>query len=272
MTLISFLSSLNAQEDSDNRPFIEEGKVWIQEYNSEPCITMTFCGDTLVYDKKCKKLCWTIKQQETMYTSTYVLYEEKGRVWFFYDLPLEAFDYSNEHQDVCIPRLLYDFSSEVGDTLKVWQPDSRGYQQSCTMVVVDKKDVELDGKWYHAHVLTIIDEGNPILNHVNSRIIWLEGIGTIHAPISNYYDDSNAYINWLYSCSVKDECLYCKEEEIFSYVKVLMSNTQVPVLATPVSRISAKDYFDLSGRHLAAPPAKGVYIEGGKLHVNMLTH
>ena len=40
LTLISFLSSLNAQEDSDYRPFIEEGKVWV----SKPEIVLTMAG------------------------------------------------------------------------------------------------------------------------------------------------------------------------------------------------------------------------------------
>ena len=40
LTLISFLSSLNAQADSDYRPFIEEGKVWV----SKPEIVLTMAG------------------------------------------------------------------------------------------------------------------------------------------------------------------------------------------------------------------------------------
>ena len=257
--------SIHAQKtDHEYHPLIEEGKVWVQEYNNKPCVTMSFIGDTIVYGHKCTKLLWSISQGEETFSSIFTLYEENGRVWFFYDKPLEEFDYSKEHQDLSIPRLLYDFSSGIGDLLTVWKPDARGYQQSCVAKVVEKKDIVIQGQEYHAHILVIPSEGSPFNDTVQSRIIWLEGIGTIYSPISNYYDDSNAYINWLYSCSVNNEVLYSKDGEIFSYVKELISDNTVHV--SPIAnRQSVTDKcFDLTGRRLAAPPAKGVYIENGK--------
>jgi len=258
------ITHVHAQIRKDYHPFIEEGKVWVQEYNDEPCVTMLFTGDTIVHDHECVKLQWSISQKGETFSNSFALYEENGRVWFFYNKPLEEFDYSKEHQEISIPRLLYDFSSNVGDVLTIWKPDSRGYQQSCRAKVVEKKDIIIQEQEYHAHVLEIQNNNSSFPEPVQSRIIWLEGIGTAFSPVSNYYDDSNAYINWLHSCSVNDEILYSKDSEIFPYVKGLISDYTVQVLTiVDLKSINGK-CFDLTGRRLTAPPAKGVYIKDGK--------
>jgi len=266
--LIFFLFSsifLSAQEpESDYRPFIEEGKVWIQEYNNEQCARFSFCGDTIVYGHKCNKLLYTIIQGDDTFSSTYALYEEQGRVWFFYESPLATFDYSNEHQDLTVPRLLYDFSSQVGDTLKVWLPNSRGYQRSCIMKIIDKIDLDCKEKWFRAFVLDILPEGSFLAPSQKTRIVWLEGVGTIYSPISNYYNESNAFMNWLYSCSVNDEIIYSKDSEIYTFVMGLITNSfdHLPSIKTNIQPIPA--YYDLSGRRLSTPPTKGIYIRDGK--------
>ena len=154
-TLILLSSwSLYAQE-SDYRPFIEEGKVWV----SKPLIDFSqigikkqltfeynyFQGDTVVADRNCKKWIKDYRNLdgEQLFCCYVSIYEEDKKVWFFFNGETE-------------PRLAYDFGAKEGDTLSVFSPNAYYYEQFkeygildehmksfVDTIVIDKKTVDL---------------------------------------------------------------------------------------------------------------------------------
>ena len=65
---------------------------------------------------------------------------------------------------------------------------------------------------------------------------------------------------------------YKNHEEWGKFKNIVECNlTAIPSFQKDNSKSSYRQCYDLTGRRLAAPPSKGVYIEGGKLHVNKLT-
>ena len=93
----------------------------------------------------------------------------------------------------------------------------------------------------------------------------MEGIGSSSRPdmIFNYSDAF--YSSKLIYCTVGNEVLYFNEKAAQYY--------QIPIPASFFSphTVNSKSLnskcFDLTGRRLAAPPKKGVYIKNGKIQV-----
>lgn len=244
---------VNAVHDiiTDYHPFIEEGKQWLTgrfimaDPSTPPFSLSTFFfeGDTIVSGKLCKR--W-VKKTQKGYNQTDVhettefvlpLYEENRQVWFF-----------PEGQEK--PRLLYDFSP-TEDTITVYRPSGDGFLFIHRAISETENENPL--RLYDFRPLEEDDFHEWFSDEVNH---WIEGIGTGIAPDYIYRMDVIGNVETLLECRVNDHILYLNNE--------WATKTKVK---SGLLFNSSPNLFDLSGRRLTTPPAKGVYIEDGKKRV-----
>ena len=241
------IGSLYAQDESYTyRPFVEEGKVW-DFYDGKIHYIQ---GDTIVANHPCKK--WiqqdvTFDDKSTIVNFELYVYEEDKKVWFFY--PSDT-----------IPRLFFDFGAQVGDTI------CDMYCASSIIYTCNGHPLEEIDKYYKSYPAVILKTGymfdagghvhklfwynycGPYTEYVSydSYMFVIEGVGGYFVPHTLDYGRMWEY----YQCRVGDEIIY--ETRILNNI------------LTPAESTSPHHIFDLSGRRLSAPPARGVYIEDGK--------
>ena len=273
MFILPCISFVYAQEANDYRPFIEDGKVWYLS-NNEGLYHIPrrnyFDGDTLIAGRKCKK--WIqeegIFQQAEMAIYKIYAYEEDKRICFF-------------QEGDTIPRLFFDFGAEVGDTLVVQlayarvfanltsesgkqTPSQEGikkYESLCTdtLIITQRGEKEYGGCkqrciWFHY-----------IKNGKEKSSLWdfmMEGVGALTAPYWNF--PSLTRLDLL-ACTVGDEVLFWDSIAADYWGLSLPTTISSPQMING-ERLKGK-CFDLTGRRLAAPPVKGVYIMDGKIKV-----
>jgi hypothetical protein len=107
-----------------------------------------------------------------------------------------------------------------------------------------------------AGMLSTIEDGADVW-HEN----WVEGVGSelngIETPVHEKPLDTKEYTRFI-SCYENGQCIFTAKDFV---TPSLTSITAKPMLNDyPVNGQS----FDLTGRRLSSPPAKGVYIENGK--------
>ena len=289
----SYIVNINGDRDShlverqsDYRPFIEEGKVWVSHqglptmpYWGEYIRYDYFEGDTVVGGHPCKK--WiqeyvSIKggeflspEGDRVYRFVVSAYEEDRKVFFFF---------SGETQ----PRLWFDFGAAEGDTLFVSVPyapfwESFGKDDDFgtsylihfqnNMIIKERKEIIMGGRTQHVITFTTTDWS---LQDSEKQI--MEGIGSTYSPdwVMSY---PYGPVAWPYPnaqlacCYVGDEILYYDQDIVDAY------RISLPASIRPVRkenpRQPAGKCFDLSGRRLTVPSVlpKGVYIEDGKKRV-----
>ena len=231
-----------AQEASDSyRPFVEEGKVWNYEGsnpNHEPSSYVTWTesyqldGDTVIDSYKCGKLYFSSTCPFSEYHRLYkgAVYEDGNKVYIF-------------HSKSTAPRLLYDFSCKKEDHLMIG-----GYE-----LLIDK-DYFISNAAQTFHVFVWSPKEMNIY-----QSFMIEGIGCLDDDLINYYEGwlPGGYQRKLLSCSIKGF-------EIFNYNTF---HKEVSTVSFPFEQNSTPTLFDLSGRRLSAPPAKGIYIENGQKRV-----
>ena len=231
---ILYTTFLAQGQENSYIPFVEEGKIWTFETDG-PLKDLRYRysyelkGDTIIAGRKCKKMYSDNKYNlhNTCYEGAF--YEEDKAIYTFF--------VGNED-----PVLLYDFALEVGDTIVSVHSTfiaTKKYTQMyneriirTTMLRRHYDDVEIyddfDNKW--------------------NTVYWLEGIG---CPQDYFYEPphTGAYC-YLISCEVKD-CVYYRTS----------LNTIREITPLYASKLSL---YDLSGRLLSAPPAKGLFIQDGQ--------
>lgn len=268
MLVICSYSVYSQERSDDYRPFIEEGKVWYLLNTEDMYRTPRrnyFDGDTLIAGKHCKK--WIqeegIFQQAEMAIYCIYAYEEDQRVCFF-------------QEGDTIPRLFFDFGAEIGDTLVVQlayarvfanltyepgkqipSPDGiKNYDNLCTdtLIITHRGEKEYGGRKQRCIWFNYIKNGKEKSN------LWdfmMEGVGSSTAPYWNVTSPSGFD---LIACTVGDAVLFWGDNAD-------SWGLQRPTSISSLTRHTApltKGCFDLSGRRLAAPPAKGLYIENGR--------
>lgn len=270
--------SMNAQESDDYRPFIEEGKEWLLvgdylgEENGRSQVTIWrnyIAGDTVITGHLCKK--WF--QEDSGYnpekrveTLAVYAYEENEKVWFF-------------HEGMTTPELMFDFGAEVGDTLRLYNVDAFAYRtirlstphlldsDMRDTVLITKKDVGRVGDLFEKRIWFTSARANyypsPDLDEYN---YLMEGVGLWSRPNWNTLVYSGM-IGSLICCHVGEDILYFNTRLAEnSDVPIPTAITSPPVTSYPNGNCQSvnRHCFDISGRRLASPPVKGVYIENGK--------
>ena len=261
--------SLYAQETDDYRPFIEEGKVWHSFHYDQWGMYHRYCffdGDTIVGGRHCKKWLQRIEPVERAWsrTDTLALYEENRQVWFYYDTASS-------------PCLMFDFGAHIGDTITVtdsngllWWMNRQANQSSVflekrtkNIIIAQKNTQRVWGETIMETRFLRIDE--PTEDQLQFNYVW-EGIGSRFGPVfwTGWYDGWQAW-NDLVCCSVDEKILYFDVEAANRWG--IPIPTSIRSLQIVNSKSSNCQYYDLTGRRLAAPPSKGIYIENGRKKV-----
>ena len=255
--IILCTTSLRAQDESYTyRPFVEEGKVW-DFYDGKIHYIQ---GDTIVANHPCKK--WiqqdvTFDDKSTIVNFELYVYEEDKKVWFFY--PGDT-----------IPRLFFDFGAQVGDTIcAMYCASSKLYtcnnpsneeeiekQYKGYPAVIHKTGTALDIDG-HVHKLFWYSYLNPISLTASFMpyMFVIEGIGGYMEPNILDYGGMCTY----YMCRLGDKIIYQRDLTFLEDVIDVVNADQIVNCKWSNGKL-----FDLSGRRLSAPPARGVYIEDGK--------
>ena len=196
-------------QEPEYRPFIEDGKVWkVGHFNEETDICNAFYyyyfdGDTIVGGKPCKRMMcrkviienliddYPFTSESTNYAGAF--YEENRQVYIA--LP-------NDEEFL----LLYDFKSEVGDTIDVHSAHLFNGKKTISGVIVDKGELVIPVyKGNYVKVKVKNPYGDPT-EDIENR--WLEGVGTDEEPTLGLFLPIEGYSADLFSCTVGDEVLY----------------------------------------------------------------
>jgi len=243
------------QHDFSYRPFIEDGKTWI--YGREKDRTkhgsingtydeleyLYFGGDTIVGGQRCRL--WMCDTHSLVDPSAPVVtkllapvFEESQKVFFFY--PGQV-----------VPSLLYDFSNPDQERrITVFHiTSSPGIPEVCTR---DAGEKVYSSKMYITPGVFYLQRN------------WLEGVGV--EWFRSYADDYNGTY-WLLLCQVGNQKLFWRtwENQYITGITDLQQSKGVLESSGMSKKPSSRQIFDLSGRRLAAPPARGLYIEDGRV-------
>ena len=197
-------------------------------------------------------------------------YEEEHRVWFFYQ---EQQPGAYIHPDACDPRplleprLLYDFRAKKGERLEVWQPSHAGIQVKYGVEITDTRSVESSGIPFNCISFRCDSHDYGVSSLGPSLNFWMEGIGSPVGPLFHTWGNylPSPVLSLVEKCSVQDSCIY----ELQNLPAFALSEAIQDHISAQPSSVSASSpaLFDLSGRRLSAPPAKGIYIENGQKRV-----
>ena len=247
--LTGLLTSIAIQaQDSDYRPFVEEGKVWeVGNFRALTNETTRGCkyyfeGDTIVAGKNCVR--W-MKDGQLLAP----VFEENRKVFFF-------------QKGTETPKLLYDFGAKAGESLQVYSLDG-----SCVTCYIDNVRVGEDGRrQLILHDSEVLDQWDTTYQPAGGTwdeflqefsYTWYEGFGTDTNP--DYNIKLGGIVgNWniLVRVLVGNEVVY--EDSYFHWIHDGVSSLHQ-------NSSSAPSFFDFSGRPLTTPPArKGIYIRGGR--------
>ena len=257
-----------AQETDDYRPFAQESKVWELQVGiiQENIYGNYIGGDTLINGEIWKKVYNYLAFQCPLNFEYYAAIREVEKKVY------AIAKGSNR------PRLLYDFSLKEGNMVKC---GIEGNAFGCLLDNGEKSD-SLLGFPFETYLMveridTIIAHGvkcrrftlslmdaykGYFLNGwkaVMGNVIWIEGVGSGAGPFTPWmpFPPEGCILS---SCEVDGKLIYSDSDlfdaEIVNSVESIHTNEQ---------RGSAP--FDLTGRHIPAPPSKGVYIEDGRKKV-----
>ncbi|MBO4907629.1 MAG: hypothetical protein J5486_11490 [Bacteroidaceae bacterium] len=177
------------------------------------------------------------------------LWEAEQKVYFIPDGADESF-------------LLYDFSLNVGEETTVYMPVSG--IRPIDVVKEKERVVCVDGVERHCSLIRAYWGDSNCL----SAGWWIEGVGSILSPLTSG-SSQEGIIEQLIECTVNGDTIYTGENNPVEELNRMLTNDNQDNVSFPVvySKSFNNQYYDLSGRRLSAPLAKGVYIENGKKRV-----
>lgn len=214
-------------------PILTEGKVWHycdSTIFGSKAFTMEVRGDTVVSGKNCKKLYYND------WHCTARL-EEDGRLYCF-----EPKDEEPEEHEMPWPacdtlRLICDFNLEVGD--EAWDEH-----------VIRVDTIEVRG----------VRRKRIVVSDVFPQVIWVEGIGsyTNEWPSTEPKPTNGHIVTFIEECYENGELVFTKDDFFAPAVTTGIRSAEV-------TKKGSGKYYDLSGRPVNSPAAKGIYITDGKV-------
>lgn len=230
----------------DYVPMIQSGKEWkvgdfhgpVSQTNKTEYYTLQ--GDTLIGDTS--YTCWLCRynnptEEKTIYQGA--LREVNQRVYF---IP------SGEDKEY----LLYDFASEIGDTIEVYNGTEGHGTVRC---VITGKDIAKERhQTSRSHILESLLVVQIKVEDYNGDFIedndWIAGMGNYGRPMNNVLKMPGYYLS----------TFYCKNDQGYIYEDYILEDN-----ISSLSRdIDSSLIYDLQGRRLSSEPRKGMYIQGGK--------
>ena len=256
-------------QDSDYRPFIEEGKVWVSLhqiiFRDQSICYDSIAGDTLVNSRMCKRWYqhYTFRNSDVVYDYTIPVYEEDKKVYFFL---------KNEST----PRLAYDFGAKDGDGVFVSVP-SGSIMNICSQhgadgplmytinftdtIYIQKHRQEFVGGRLQKvmDIFGVRTWSNPGMHR------WVESIGSCYGPSWNLCQQENFPGTYLIYCVLGDEVLYANKDLAEFYHIPLPTSVTSPSDKSVNCKSVNSNFLDLSGRRLPTlPTRKGIYIKDGR--------
>ncbi len=242
--LILLISPITHAQSFNPCRFVEEGKEWYFEvsnpngnpdYYAQWVVVYQLLGDTIIGNNECIKLYATSNCPFQMYENRYVgaLFEVDSKV--FHIIP------END-----TPSLLYDFSCQPGDNVKVYNTD---------LMIREKRAINI----FEASVILITWSPTEFGLY---KSYWIEGIGNYENDLINYPGSWNpgSHNYKLLSCNVK-------EKEVFNHET--FSRT-VSINKIFGSCSNANNWYNLLGFPLRTKPSnKGIYIKNGRRKVKI---
>jgi len=238
LLLTFFVQIVTAQ--TDYRPLLEDGKVWtVNSGNAidEPLRMMKFvvAGDTVCEGETFKKINWDYygimmhsNQLEHVDSGLYCLMQEKGKKVY------------GKLMGDKNPRLFYDFSMEVGDTMKY---EDR-YNKLLHQILLTKIDtIEVRGNSYRRFHLQNLDsgyhegyqDGLRSYYYECSDFIWVEGIGSPVGFLNPFPSLPEFSIRSFYSCSDDTGVLFFKHDFFYDPISGTNQNDYITSTYTPLT-------------------------------------
>lgn len=239
---------------------LEDNKTWkVLDYAFNAPIeyhklyTLSIIGDSICGGRTWKKLAITSK--ETHWIK--LVREENKRIFLF----------DKEHPSGGIP--LFDFSKTTGDEFVV-HPGlvvTEGLTSSSPLNAKVCEDAVVFNSGYPYRAITLACEEEAFIGETDvAHTTWLERIGNLTFPFSNPFvnpDEISGHALMVVECSVDGEVIYSDVPSNIAAVpnwEEILSGINTP----SNSSIHSPTLFDLQGRRLATPPARGVFIKNGK--------
>ena len=246
------------------RPFAENGKVWEAQVG---LIMENAYGNQIDADTLINGECW-----HKVYN--YVGFPDFGCSYYasIRDVENKVYAIAKGSKK---PRLLYDFSLKKGDMVRCGvegnafgclldkgeQPDTLLGFPFVAYLRVEKIDtIEAHGLLHRRFTLTMLDAYHEFFRDregvLIGNIVWIEGVGSGAGPFSPWMPlpprDS-----YLQSC-------WNGKMAIFAYPDFYEAIETSGVEDTRSVINPSFDYYNLQGRCLTAPPAKGIYVKDGQ--------
>jgi len=222
------------------KPLLEDGKVWtVNSGNAidEPLRMMKFvvAGDTVCDGETFKKINWDYygimmhsNKLEHVDSGLYCLMQEKDKKIY------------GKLRGDKNPRLLYDFSMEVGDTMKY---EDR-YDKLLHQILLTKIDtIEVRGNSYRRFHLQNLDsgyhegyqDGLHSYYYECSDFIWVEGIGSPVGFLNSFPSLPEFSIRSFYSCSDDTGVLFFKHDFFTDPISEANLNDYITSTYTPLT-------------------------------------
>ena len=187
-------------DQDDYRPLVEEGKVWkVGEILSNPVQLVYyyyFDSDTIIDGKTCKQMmCQQYASPEHPNYDNLAQGSSLSYVGAWYEEDKKVYTYDTTSKQFT---MMYDFSLDDNDTLVV-----NGYR----FAIGPRQTGGLKGfKGVYRKINWCDERGG------NYSPTWLEGVGSIDSPTTNFYYGYVDPQRFLMSCFIGDEVIYFNDE------------------------------------------------------------
>ena len=259
--------------DSYYRPFIEDGKIWeLIGRDADGSIlqqaTCYFGQDTIVAGIQCKQLMeksLDLSDGTVTQRTLGLLFEEECKVWCFV-------------AGETTPRLVYDFMAQKGDSLALTNPfpnmwterELRIHQldgfRTYGLVLGHYSWEQPDGIMEHRHWYSLCNDIQ--YQQYSYGNYWITGVGSVSGPVCNHPNGHHSGV--LVRCYVGDDVLYLNQAYYSQWIPTAIRDLPAqPATEDSGSmfNVQRSTYYDLSGRRLSAPPAKGMYIQDKRVKI-----
>ena len=263
-SLLLFVCGTTQASNDTYRPFVEEGKVW-NVYNYSPTGKLTgishlyFDGDTVIAGQHCTKMMWSrLVEDGTIQDAHYHagIFEVGKQVWFF--------NWQSEE-----PHLLYDFGVQAGEQVIVGvkrdnpyleENVSEGYTKEVLFITNGDEQLRCPFVFFWKSI-------SPVMS--DNEGYWIEGFGTVRGPMANCQFVTHGYSSedTRTICLINGEKWLDSSQLVTTAIRNLSESPDNGISPRSKVNVQCSKFYDLSGRRLSTPPAKGMYIQDKRVKI-----
>ena len=243
-------------------PFVEDGKEWaVQNYNnfgdSLGSFRYFFEGDTLIGERRCGKLIWSglDKNGHVNFTHFCAAVYEVGEKVYFYNWKSAT------------PHLLYDFGAQVGEKVVVGEfrnnPDLDEYEREG--VITETKIIDNGRRKFRCLKVCFTNWIDP--SRPGQEGYWIEGAGAPLGPLANCVFHTTGGESTNTTCMTNEQPLFDSSLLNSTAIRDIPQSPSQPGAQSSFVNRHSSSLYDLQGRRLSAPPAKGMYIQDKRVKI-----